>query len=107
MFDAELSGLGVCGVEDIEAVSFDGAASVEDGDDAAAGVVIEGEERAEGEEPCIGGDELHGVGPDGLVGGGDAVGVYAAGLLVGGVCGDGHPDAACGLDGPAVEVADL
>lgn len=41
MFDAELSGLGVRGVEDIEAVSLDRAAAVEDGDDVSAGVVIE------------------------------------------------------------------
>jgi len=44
MLDAELSRFGVRGVEDIEAVSFDGAAAVEDGDDVAAGVIVEGEE---------------------------------------------------------------
>ena len=99
---APLQGDVVGGVEEVEAVALDRAASVEDGDRVAFVVAGDGEDRAEGDR-WVGGGELHAVGPDAHARGGDAVGPDAARLFVGAVGGGGHGDGADGADGSAVE----
>jgi hypothetical protein len=81
-------GLVESGEEDIEAMAFDGAAAIEDGDGFALVVAGDDDERMHGDEVGVGGDEFAAVVGDGEPGGGGGavVGIAAAG--VGGVGGD-------------------